>query len=218
MSSNQWEAEQGTKQHAHTNAVRALGDAKREAHEAIVEADYAGAPPLACLINSQPPTMNDLRPGGSPSWGQNLAYAHATTFRLWREARPYRKNNMEIWETPLVELPWPTVSTDLRSISQPYGGSYKQSTITYTKKTPSLETLHEYNFADITLKCEYEDTYSGGTTVQERSEKVFLPIYGCDAAWNQLTDFLDEINLLAEIRQQREHDVAPMETEWEVEQ
>lgn len=203
MSSNQYEAEQETKQQSHNNAVRELANSRNRLKEALTMAELDGVPPYRTVINNAPPNPNDIMGGfHSPPWSESLRSCHAAALEFWAEVKPYRANAMDKWQAELAVVNVP-IEGEWTTEGRRHRGSIRRRGLDYKPVSVTLKDLGEWRFHQLTLVMESAEER------KERAEKVFLPPAACNHVYQQLNSVLEEIGLLAEVREKEAHDKDP---------
>lgn len=203
MSSNRYEAEKETREQAHSNSVRSLGESRQRLKQALTMAEGNDVPPFRTVLNTNPPTMNDITGGHTqPYWADALRTTHAAALEFWDECRPYRKHALAKWQEDLCQVQYPKEG-NYTAESKRHGAPVQRRGLDYETTTISLDGLGWWRFRQVALACKKRDE------TKERIEKVYLPPIASHSVFEQLLDVLEELGLGAEVREAEGHDRDP---------
>lgn len=187
--------EDGTPPH---NAIQQLNDVKMTAKRAIVKAEADGVPPRRMVLNPNPPTGRDIHGDfDRPRWAKTLQFAHAAILTYWSEIRPYRRHAPDMWSEEIAELQHPTEG-DWQTQHRRNMPNGETRPLEYRDVALSLDSLGHFRTTQASVSARVGKR-RGDNESEIRAEKVFLPMVGIDAAYNQINDIRKKVGLTLDV-------------------
>lgn len=180
------------------SAIQQLDDVKMTTKKAITKAEADGVPPYRMVVNQNPPTGRDIRGDFTPpGWAKTLRFAHAAVLAYWSEIRPFRRHAPDLWTEDLAELEHP-VEGEWQSQERRNMPNAEVRPLDHRDITLSLDSLGHFRSTQVPVSAR-ENRRRGGSEVEIRAEKVYLPMVGIHAAYNQINDIRKHVGLTVDV-------------------